>query len=360
MTFRAVTQPSGGNNLDAIAGALASGGVERIDVAGAYATFGGVQPMIRTMEEALGATWNGIRKRWLIAFDYLRTEPIALSRLHALPNSRVRIHDGAAILARRCTPLVPFHPKTFIFRGAGRRAVLAGSGNLSRSGLTRGHEVGLLIDLPVPAGPREQAALAQCEAVVDWFDGLWAQATRLDQVLQSYTSIYEAATNLGNPTPTDDDTAPATTRGALTLQQLRRVRACRHLWIQTGNITRNRGPDLPGNQLMMKRMSRVFFGVPASDVAKDTHLATLSLTYAGQPTTCTLSYSNNGMDKLTLPIPGDQVPDWDQETMLITKQPNGTYALQLGSSTEVRSWRRRSVNLDTDFTMAGGRNWGTY
>jgi len=360
LIFDTITQPFGGNNLDALHTALSRGGVDQIDVAGAYATFGGVQPLIECMSDAIGDAWPGVRKRWLIAFDYLRSEPIALKRLHALPGSRVRIHDGAGILARQCVPKIPFHPKTFIMRGPTRCVVMAGSGNLSRSGLTRGHEVGILADVSIPPQVGDAPTHTRCEAVSDWFQGMWNDATRLNDVYDRYERLYDASSNLENPTPTEDDTAPEPTRGALTMEELRRIRACRHLWIETGNITRNRGRNLPGNQLMMKRMSRVFFGVPAADVPIDTLLANPVLSYNGQSPTCSLTYSNNRMDKLTLPIPGGGIPVWDQSTILFVKKPTGAWDISVGSERDVRGWRRSSQALDTEFRMAQGRSWGVF
>jgi hypothetical protein len=55
------------------------------------------------------------------------------------------------------------------------------------------------------------------------------------------------------------------------------------MWIETGNITKNRGPELPGNQLMMKRMSRVFFGFSAKDLVENSTVGTVYMAFDNEP-----------------------------------------------------------------------------
>lgn len=142
----AVAQPANGTNLETIAAVLDAGGVERLDVAAAYATETGVTPLIETLRDGLGARWTATPKRWILAFDYTRTDPAAADKLAGLPQSQVKIVDAAAVIARKGVARRPFHPKTFLFGGAARQRLFTGSGNLSRSGLMRGHEVGVLLD----------------------------------------------------------------------------------------------------------------------------------------------------------------------------------------------------------------------
>src|SRR5207245_1904921 len=83
------------------------------------------------------------KKRWLVGIDWCRSDPSALTRLSALPNSDVRIPDGHILIRRvGCTPDRPYHLKLFMLRGRLSGAIICGSGNLSANGLTGGCECG--------------------------------------------------------------------------------------------------------------------------------------------------------------------------------------------------------------------------
>jgi hypothetical protein len=125
-------------------------------------------------------------------------------------------------------------------------------------------------------------------------------------LLTQYVTLFESVLNLTHPATTEDDLASEeTTKGSLTNKDLQKLRLCSHLWIDAGNITRNRGPNLPGNQLMMKRLSRVFFGYEPTAAPENTVIGSVDIAYNGGAVAAyTLSYSDNKMDKLNLPIPG--------------------------------------------------------
>lgn len=360
-----VTQPDGKSNLDLIVQVLRSGPISHIDIAAAYVTTGGARDLLGAMEGCLGARWPVVQKRWLIAFDYCRTEPLAAKMLSTAPASSVRIHDGAALVLRKCNPRVPFHPKTFIFRGGERRAVFAGSGNVSRSGLNSGHEVGLLLDCQAPAAARDSVARAQIDSIQTWYNKKWTTADQLSSALAArYESIFNSTENLQHPVPTDDDRTPSMAgRDTLSAEDLRKLRACTHFWIQAGNITRNLGKDRPGNQLMAKKLSRVFFGVPATSVPQNSPLRHVEVIYNGIPKRdCSLTFSDNGMDKITLPIPSDGGPEsYDGQTLLFERLSPGTFLLCLGTSVERRQWIARSRAISAHYTMeSSGRQWGVF
>jgi HKD family nuclease len=278
-----IAQPRIRSTLDAIASVLESGSTEQIDVAVAYVTTGGVRDLTLRMDGILAASWPQVRKRWLVSFDYLRSEPVALRTLKSLPKSTVRVHDAERVIAQKCTPAVPFHPKAYTFRSADRHAVLAGSGNLSRSGLSRGYEAGLFLEVTDPVGVNDKAVQKSVQSLQKWFDSMWKDAVSLsDQLLARYQSLYESAAQLRRPTPTEDDTFSSTGRRSLSPDDLVKLRVCRRFWIEAGNVTKNLGPNKPGNQLMMRRHSRVFFGVPATNVPQNSPLTTIA-----RSTSCT-------------------------------------------------------------------------
>ena len=166
------------------------------------------------------------------------------------------------------------------------------------------------------------------------------------------------------PALTEEDTAPesAGTHGQLAPAQLRKLNVCRYLWIQVGNLHFNRGPGRPGNQLMLKRNTRVFFGCPARDLARDTALGHVAIEYAGNTRyDCSLRFSNNSMDVLTLPVPGVEGPAaYNQETICFERIGVRQFRLVVGAPRDVTRWKRRSEALDGYFRMNSGREWGVF
>jgi HKD family nuclease len=359
-----IAQPSSRTTLDALQNILQDGPIETLDVAVAYVTSGGAYDLLKRVSETLGAGWAGIPKRWITSFDYCRTEPVALNNLLALPNSSVRIHDANFCLAHRGAPKVPFHPKSFLVRTSVRDYVLAGSGNMSRSGLSRGVEAGLVLGVQrgAPANPNTPAEAIQ--SLLTWFSTTWVAAAPLTPaLLTSYDLIFEQKDNLKAPVPTEDDIASTdAVVGALSTKDLQKLRVCRNFWIEAGNITKNRGPHLPGNQLMMKRLSRVFFGFDAVAVPENTAIGTVDIGFNGGPAaTFSLTYSDNKMDKLVLPIPDNGGPAaYDNQYLLFRKTMPRVFELRLGSKAEKALWRKSSAAIDAAFKMSSGREWGVF
>ncbi|RWA75347.1 MAG: hypothetical protein EOQ28_09635 [Mesorhizobium sp.] len=364
ITSGIIAQPTVNSTLDAIASVLGSGSTTRVDVAAAYVTTGGVRELLLRMNGALAASWPSVRKRWLVSFDYFRSEPVALGMLKDLPKSDVRVHDGERLISQKCTPSVPFHPKAYTFRSAERHAVLAGSGNLSRSGLSRGYEAGLFLEVSNPVGVNEKGIQESVKRLQKWFDLTWNGAEPLsNQLLARYQSLYESTPQLSHPTPTDDDTFAPTGLRSLSPDDLVKLRACRRFWIEAGNITKNLGTNRPGNQLMMRRYSRVFFGVPATNVPQNSPLTRLEVSFNGVPKDdCSLTFSDNGMDKLTLPVPGAGGPtSYDGRNLLFTRIRPGIFGLELGTSSQKASWLKNSKAIGASFSMSpSGRQWGVF
>lgn len=361
--FDVVTQPHASSNSALLLHAAKQGKIRNIDIAAAYVTVGGVREVISSLKAGLGTEWAAVQKRWIVAFDYCRSEPLAIEILGTIPNSSVRIHDGTQILRRRCIPSIPFHPKTFIFRSPSRRLVFAGSGNLSRSGMLTGHEVGLLLEYRAPGSPQDAEAKRKITQVENWYNTVWSAANDAPGLMQAYREIYESNENLQSPAPTDDDAFdPVNSRGALSPKDLRKLRACRHFWIEAGNVTKNLGKGRPGNQLMMKRMSRVYFGVPAKDVAQNSSLTKIQIEYDGfSKADCSLTFSDNGMDKLTLPIPGAGGPiSYDNKILIFSRIGPAAFTLTLANGSEIKKYLNKSLEISAAHTMPGGRRWGVY
>ncbi len=358
-----IAQPASRTVLDSIGTIAKEGDLTSLNIAAAYITSSGLHDLLQTMAPALEKNWKSATKRWITSFDYCRTQPVALETLRSLPASSVRVHDAKFCLDHGGRPKLPFHPKAFLFRGKDRDFAIAGSGNLSRSGLSKGVEVGLALAVQ-RKNPIEPTSAESIKALRRWYSKVWAAATPLDcALLKRYTRLFESVPNLTHPTTTEDDLASgeAATR-ALSNKNLTKLRVCCNFWIEAGNITKNRGPELPGNQLMMKRLSRVFFGIEPVAVPKNTSLGKVNITFNGGPIdACTLSYSDNKMDKLNLPIPGDNGPEtYDKQNLLFSEISSHVFRLTIGSNADKASWLRKSKAIDASFKMASGRKWGVF
>ena len=343
------THANDGRYLELIQSAYEQTKPERVCAAVAYATHSGVADLDDVLSSLPG--WREAKKQWLIGIDFCRSDPLALAHLSSLPKSSVRIFDGEFVATRNgCVPRHSFHPKAYLLLGSSKSAAVVGSGNLSRTGLQFGVEAAALV--------RNNSAIADMKT---WFRGQWMAATALREIRRPYQEQYESAANRRNPQASEDDAQPesATKGGQLTPQELRKLRVCRHLWIEAGNVTRNRGPR-PGNQLMMKRNTRVFFGFPATDLARDSIIGEVTIEMDGRSNQGrTLRFSNNSMDVIGLPIPEDGEP-YDQETLHFEQVGVRAFRLTIGSKPKIRRWKQRSKTIDGVLRMKSGRQWGVY
>lgn len=344
------TSADDGQYLELIRSAYKRTKPDRICVAVAYATHSGVADL----DDALSnlSRWEKANKQWLVGIDHCRSDPLALSHLNDLPRSKLRIFDGEFVANRNgCVPRHSFHPKAYLLFGSSKSAAVVGSGNLSRTGLQHGVEAA--------ASVRNSNAI---DRVKSWFRSQWRTATPFEDVESPYRRRYELTDNRRHPQASEDDVAPesASQTAQLKPHELRKLRVCRHLWIEAGNVTRNRGPNVPGNQLMMKRNARVFFGFAARDLPTDTSIGTVAIELDGEwwhdrP----LRFSNNSMDVLTLPVP-EQGESYDQQTLHFEQVGVRAFKLTIGNKADSRRWRRRSQSVEGNLRMKSGRLWGVY
>ena len=345
------THANDGRYLELIQSAYERTKPEHICAAVAYATHSGVADLHDVLSSLPG--WRKAKKQWLIGIDYCRSDPLALAHLSGLPKSHVRIFDGGFVATRSgCVPRYSFHPKAYLLFGSSKSAAVVGSGNLSRTGLQLGVEAAAVV--------RNNSAIAD---VKTWFCGQWCSATPLQDIEVRYQGQYESAANRSHPQASEDDTLPeSATKGAqLKPHELRKLRVCRHLWIEAGNVTRNRGLRLPGNQLMMKRNTRVFFGFPATDRPRNSAIGEVTIELRGQRTQGRpLRFSHNWMDVLTLPVP-EEGEAYDQKTLHFEQIGVRVFRLTIGSRHEIRLWKERSKTIEGVLRMRGGRRqWGVY
>lgn len=367
-TVSFVLQPGLGNHKDALGQLIKSPGGRRFDAAVAYVTNPGVNALLDTIAGS-GATreWGRMEKRLLVGIDWLRSEPTAIERLAGIAGAQVRIHDGARVSSRKgCVPHVSWHPKTFVVTGPRVRAALHGSANLSGNGLINGHEVGSMIQTTARTGLGAQFWTA-VDDLSRWFDGAWLAATPWSTISTEYHARY-AAEYRRTPMPIDqgaDDSGHVGTRRAMSVEQLVALASGQVLWIETGNVSKNRGPSRPGNQIMMKALTRVFFGELSGEVSVNTTFRPVAFVHAstGELHTGTLRYGDNGMDILTVPVPGAPWPhSYDNVTLQFAKRPAGAdllFEMKALTPTQARDVQRRSADGGTSWAMqSGGRKWG--
>ncbi len=346
-----VTSAKSGEYAEMIKRAYQKSMPSHMDAAIAYATHSGVAELVSTLSELDG--WRKTRKRWLVGIDYCRSDPTALDYLQHLPASNLRIHDGIFVSQRSgCAPRVSYHPKLYMIRGPEHSAMVVGSGNLSYTGLKDGIEAGVSI-LDTNA---ENLSTAK-----RWFSRHWRQSAIWGTVKNRYCSEYASLKNRQAPMASEDDSVPpiAGNRGQISPEELRQLRVCQNLWIEAGTLSKNRGKGNPGNQLMLKRNTRVFFGFSPTDLERDSLIGHVAIEFAGQTKTdCSLRFSNNHMDVLTLPVPDPLT--YDNETLCFQRIGVRTFRLELSGRGEASRWEERSLKINASFAMKRGRKWGVY
>jgi hypothetical protein len=348
-----------GSVAHALHAALGDPAFTRLDVAVAYVTTSGV----KTLRDSDPAQLDRFDRRWLSSFDWCRSHPVALAALDQTPASSVRIHDGAFVVGREgCTPRLPFHPKGFLFSGDEARLLISGSGNLSDNGISRGIELDTVLEVRSPTSPQETTLWDALGKLQAWFDAQWASADPYQGLKSRYEIAYAAAPKV--PAPTDDDWSPETTPRGFAPTRLAGARRATIFWIEAGNLTPNLGAGVPGSQLMMRPMTRVFFGVPARVVPVKTPLGSVDIRYGGKiyPNE-TLEFAHNGMDRLNLPHPGPGGPPaYDQQTLVFRKVPyegRVIYELTFATASAQRAViRRASADVGLNLVMPGGRRFG--
>ena len=348
------THAGDGRYIDLIRSACEQTNPERICAAVAYATHGGVAELDAALQGFPG--WKKASKRWLVGIDYCRSDPAALAHLASLSRSKVRVFDGAFVSGRTgCVPRYSYHPKTWLLIGRRQSAVVVGSGNLSYTGLRRGIEAAAAVS-DSKTGPIKDMR--------SWFSSQWRKATQFAAIEDRYRKEHDSRENRQRPPASEEDTVPesASRRGQLRPADLRKLRVCRHLWIEAGNVTRNRGSDRSGNQLMMKRNSRVFFGFAATDLERNSSIGTVAIRFDEHlRQNCPLRFGDNSMDVLTLPVPGQEGPEaYDRRTLHFEQTGVREFKLTIGRSADVKKWKQRSASIEGKFSMQGGRQWGVY
>jgi len=344
--------------------ALRKGIYDKMFAAVAYATVGGVSIIENIFREEFGTkNWDSMSKQWLVGIDWCRSDPRALSQLEAFNRSQVKIPNGEKNISRLgCLPDKIFHPKLYILQGKDLSAIICGSGNLSRSGLTKGCECGNVLLIKSSQNP-------QLIKLLSWFYAEWEKANPYSKLKDVYIArCKQSLKNKDKFVPTEDDLTPEqfkkrVQKKPLSELQIRQLQTFDNFWIQAGALGGNLGPDKPGNQLDMTRYTRVFFGYPALDVKRNKIIGHVTLIWDGQDYfERTLKFGNNEMDKLNVPPSGDHGPlFYKNKTLLFTRNVDGSFLFTVVKNADCAKWRRLSKQLNAHYTMQPrGREWGLF
>ena len=191
--------------------------------------------------------WNNVPSRWLFGIDYARTQPGAIRFMLQKRNTEVRIHDGEWLVEREgFIPRRDFHMKTaFLLNKRKRRfGMVVGSGNFSSNGLQRSLESGAALRARTVADFKVSLRPALVIA-----SALWDEATPAEDIIDLYEDRWNAT--LPGPEEGEDD--------------IPEYEDIELFWIEAGYVTRNRGANMPGNQIDMPRGMNLYFGYNAPD-----------------------------------------------------------------------------------------------
>lgn len=249
----------------------------------AYATQSG----FRVFELSIGGDfWAKTKSRWLFGIDYGRTDPRALREIAGRANAEVRIFDGQFVVDRvGFVPRRDFHPKVAMMENTAsvQQGVVLGSGNFSYNGLRRSVEAGSAVIATTEVDNHEHI-----QPVRSVFEDLWKGGCPLDDIAKDYE------TRLTDLIRSRDAKRSVKAKGP-----------AKGFWIEAGYVTKNRGHYKPGNQIFAPNGFRRFFGLKKGK-SESTQIGQITFeTETGPKVTKNYRENDNGMEKLTLPMPED-------------------------------------------------------
>lgn len=342
-----------------------------VDIAVAYASAAGVQLLDEVVADA---RWERSSKRFLVSIDFGITQPRALDQIARLPNAEVRVPNAFEVLASpHLIPRSTFHAKAFVFRGASWNepcATVVGSANLTASALATGSEVVVSQSWSGRPSRSERRHLQPLKNTLAWFDDAWVSSIPWQDIRDAYREVYRGKPRPRRPPEERTDAVKrylAPTAGpdiprALTVQ----LASARCLWIHTGAIPKNRGPEKPGNQLDTPRGTRVFFGFGSERVPRNHIFGNIEMRVrrpGNQFVDRSVRFGNNEMDKVNLPIPEqNNIDSYDHSYVVFTRldptaESASRFELDVTDERAIAALKSTAVN-SVDLSMASGRKYG--
>lgn len=354
--------------IDALAEIAESARYRSLRASVAYATPGGTKSLVDRLRSRM-MLWRNTDKQWLISIDFGRTNPESLSILSKLSNSSVRVPDGDYLLNNKLIPSQCFHPKTYIFethrnRRCGSLGLFTGSANMSLSGLYSGTEHGIMTIWTPPLDRNLKRLFVHAKNAIGWWNDSWGNSTPLSKAfLNQYRVIwnkYAAKLNEDNSHRVNKFARVAS--GEVDTNEALTWNNAKYFWIQTYELYHNRGALLPGNQVDLRRGSRVFFGFSHEKVPRNTVLGYVMIRYKKEsPCRRSIRFANNSMDKINLPIPGDEgPPTYDNSVILFERIDEGEYRIELGTPITIARWKASSEKRSLLYSLSGGREFGLF
>jgi hypothetical protein len=302
----------------------------------AYATQSG----FRAFDLAVGKDfWANTTSRWLFGIDYGRTDPRALKEIAARANAEVRIYDGQFVVDRPSfVPRRDYHAKVAMMKNtaSAKHGIVLGSGNFSYNGLRRSIEAGSAIIAVNKSDFNEQIKPVRLV-----FEGLWNTASPLADIAGRYDTNLVGLINLRDKK-----------RSASSISQRN------GFWIEAGYVTKNRGENKPGNQIFAPNGFRKFFGLKKVK-SNTTQIGVINFkTDIGQAVTKNYRENDNGMEKLTLPMPEDHgFGVYDGKVLVFETKGKWVWLSALEPESFELIYGHRLANVGR---MTGGRRFGEF
>ena len=235
----------------------------------------------------------------LLGYSVLITaghNPPRSTLLKSKPNTTVKLANAAQVVAATSFfPSQDFHIKAcFAYNPKQHRyGLIAGSGNFSRNGLVNSIEGGTLLTVK-----NEQEFRTTLRSAFLAAEGLWDSAEDLDAHIETYKErwvpqavrpVRRAASPEGDGVSTPEDVD---------------LGEFEFLWVDPGYVTKNRGPNLPGNQIDLPRGVHRFFELNAGEKPeRNSEIGEITFVFPTEEVTRVLRFGNNMMEKITLPMP---------------------------------------------------------
>ncbi|WP_323042994.1 hypothetical protein [Gemmobacter sp.] len=302
----------------------------------AYATQSG----FRIFELNMGDDfWINTPSRWLFGIDYGRSDPRALREVASRKNSEVRVYDGRFVVkSPGFVPRRDFHPKVAMMENtlSGAQAMVLGSGNFSYNGLRRSVEAGITV-----TDFTKSSTGKYIKTVKSGFELLWSSSCLLGDIIVDYEN------SLANLVAAKD--AQRSTLGS---------GSAKGFWIEAGYVTKNRGAGKPGNQIFAPAGFRKYFGFSGTK-GGTTLIGEIAFeTSVGPSVRKNYRENDNGMEKLTLPMPEDHgFGVYDGKVLMFERRGSRFLLSAIEHGEFERVYGHRLVNIDT---MGGGRRYGEY
>jgi HKD family nuclease len=325
----------------------------------AFASYKGARLLTDALRES-AADWAKSDKRWVISIDGGVTEPEALRFLLRQRRTEVRVPDAETLINRKLRAVHRFHAKTLIVEAGTPlkpTGMIVGSANLTCSGLCFGHEHAFVANLTTKGrlSASISAGLDELAAVID-------SATLIDEsFVDGYAAIRPAAPAI--PEEFEDARSEKILQAHAVLPAIEAasLAAAENLWVDVDYVVRNLGRNEEGSQIDLKRGTRVFVGFTDEALPRNSAIGTIRIRFDSHSVMRNLRFGNNQMDKLDLPIPGQEGPaTYRNQTLLFTREADGSFRLIVGSAASISTWKERSRKLGTMFQMKSGREYGVF